>query len=139
MARNSYGCSCLPSCTGIGVVISLVLGVIAAFLRYSAVITVGTSFLWVTFGISVLVMLLTLALSARSHNSVKHCICEVLPGLITGIVLTMLTSLILLAVTFAATSIAGAVITGILILSFSIIITSVLCLIICNADCGDED
>lgn len=135
MANCNCNCNSCTSCTGIGIVISLVLGVIAAFLRYSAVITIGTSFLWVTFGIAVLVLLLALYLSSRARGSVRECMCSHSTGLLTGIGGTIVTSLVLLAVSFAATSTVGAIISGLLVFSFFLIISTLICLIPCLAGC----
>lgn len=131
-------CNYCPSCTGIGVVISLIFGVIAAFLRYSAVITIGTSFLWVTFGIAVLVLLLTLYLASRTRGSSSECLCSGITALMTGIGGTIVTSLISLAVSFVATSTIGAIVSGILVFSFFLIISTLICLIPCLYGCGNS-
>lgn len=133
---TNFGCSCRNGCTALSVVASIILGIIAAFLRFSAVITVTSAFLWVTFGIAVvyLAVVLITAATTRSYAS-KSCLCTVLPVLLTGLLGTILLSVILLAISFAATSVIGAIFTGLLILFFSLLITATACLVKCVAGC----
>ena len=140
---TNFNCNCNRSgspciCTGLSVIASIIVGLLTGFLTFSATITVGTSFLWVAFGIAV-VYLLVLALgAAHANGNSKACICYNLPFLIVGILGTILTSLVLLAVGFAATSVIGAIITGLLLLFFTLTITQTACLSACLADCDDE-
>ena len=48
-----FGCSCRNTCTSTAVVASLIIGVIAAFLRFMGMITVTPAFLWVTLGVAI--------------------------------------------------------------------------------------
>ncbi len=133
-------CNCRFNCTGIGVIASIIVGVVTAFLTFSATITVTPAFLWVLFGIAVvgLGLLLLYSVLLRRGNT-RECICNILPTVLTGILGTILASVILLGITFAATSILGAVITGALIFFFSLIVTSIACLVSCTAGCTDEE
>ena len=133
---TNFGCSCRNGCTVLSVIASIILGITAAFLRYSAVITVTSAFLWVTFGIAVvyLAVILITSASVRSHTA-KSCICSVLPALLTGLLGTVLLSVILLAIPFAATSVIGAIFTGLLILFFSLLISTTACLAACVSGC----
>ena len=56
---------------------------------------------------------------------------------IAGILGAILTSLVLLGITFAATSVIGAIIAGLLIAFLALIFLAVSCLILCKAGCGD--
>lgn len=131
----NFSCGCKSDCAGIAIVASIIIGIITAFLRFTAVITVTPAFLWVTLGIAVVYLAILLAVSPTIRRS--GCVCTNLPVLLTGILGTILTSVILLAITFVATSVIGAIITGALLLFFSLIITSVACLIKCIAGCAD--
>lgn len=132
-------CSNRSECIGLGVLASIVIGIVTAFLTFSAVITVGSAFLWVALGVALVYLALTLAAAVLSRLIGTHsCLCRILPVLLTGILGTILTALVLLAVTFAATSVIGAIITGLLLLFFSLIITSVACLIKCIASCSES-
>jgi len=127
---NNNNCLCKS------LIASIIIGIITAFLTFSATITVTPAFLWVTFGIAVVFLALTAVISATNRNhTVRECMCAVLPYLLTGILGTILTSLVLLAISFAATSVIGAIITGALLTFFSLIITSTACLIKCNSAC----
>ena len=120
-------CSCKCDCIGISVVASIIVGIIAAFL------TVTDTFLWVAFGIAVVylaVLLLTTAL--RRTNAC----CAPLSAVLIGILGTILFAVILLAITFAATSVSGAVITGLLLAFSSLIFTATACLIRCISECN---
>lgn len=133
-------CSCRCNCTGIGFIASIILGVVGAFLTFAATIVITPVFLWVPFGIAVVALGLVLLYTALLRRSqTRECVCNILPTVLTGILGTILTSVILLGITFAATSILGAIISGALIFFFSLIITSVACLVSCTAGCGDED
>lgn len=133
---NVCGCKSKCDCTIFAIIASLIIGIITAFLRITAVITVTPAFLWVLFGIAVVylaVLLLTAPKIQRSDTD--GCLCSVLPVLLAGILGTVLLSVVLLAVTFAATSIIGAIITGLLLLFFSLTITSAACLVKCIFNC----
>ena len=134
---NKYNCSCSCSngCVALSVIAGVIIGVIATVLRITATITVTPAFLWVLFGIAVVYLLVTLAVSPYLKAvSPGRCLCAVLPLQLLGILGTILTSVILLGITFVATSITGAIITGLLLLFFTLIVTSTACLIKCIAN-----
>ena len=129
-------CNCTNSCTVLAVIAGVILGVIATVLRITATITVTPAFLWVLFGIATLYLLATLIASPYIRRSTgQQCLCSSIRTLLLGILGTILTSVILLGITFVATSIAGAIITGLLIFFFSLVITASACLISCIAGC----
>lgn len=136
----NLSCDCRRDCVGIAIITSIFIGIIAAFLRFMAVITVTAPFLWVVFGIAVLYLAITLIASATTRkNGFRNCFCPILSVLLTGILGAILISIILLAIEFAATSIIGAIITGLLITFFSLIITATACLVKCTAGCSETD
>ncbi len=125
-------CECKASCAGLGAIVSLILGVIAAFLRITAVITVTPAFLWVLFGIAVgflAIGLLTCGGCADSCGS-----CRSLGAFLIGALGTILLSVVLLGVPFAATSVLGAVLVGALIFFFFLTVFSAACLIRARCD-----
>jgi len=129
-------CNCKPQCTLIGAIVSVCIGIVAAILRYTATVTVTPAFLWVLFGIGAVTLLLTpvsIALVYRLGRG--DCVCSSLGGIIAGTLGTVLTSLLLLGITFAATSVAGAAIFGLLLGFFTLTLASVACLAICIAKC----
>ena len=128
-------CSCKENCIALSIVASIILGIVAAFLNFTAVIAVTPAFLWVLFGIAVVYLAVLLVTSAVSRRDVRACICLALPVLATGILGTILLSVILLAITFAAGSIIGAIFVGALIAFFSLLLTTTTCLVKCEAGC----
>ena len=136
---SNINCNCETSCALRAIIASIIIGIIAAFLRITAVITITPAFLWVVFGIAVVYLAITLIAStlARSQG-IRRCICSNLRTLLAGILGTVLTSVILLGIEFAATSIIGAIITGLLLLFFSLTITSTACLVQCTAGCTND-
>ncbi len=132
-------CNCRYNCTGLGTIASIILGVITAFLTFTATITVTPAFLWVLLGIGVGALALLLLYSVLLRQRTRECVCNIIPTVLTGILGTILTAVVLLGITFAATSIVGAIITGVLIFFFSLIITSLTCLVSCTAGCTDEE
>lgn len=131
-------CLCRSNCSVAAIVASIILGVIAAVLRTTAVITLTPAFLWVALGIAVLYLAINLIIS-KNYTGVaqKSCVCPVLTVLLTAILGTILTSAILLGITFVATSIIGAIITGAQIAFLFLIFAETACLIKCLARCEE--
>lgn len=134
--NNENSCSC----TGFAIVASLIIGIITAFLTFTAVIAVTPAFLWVLFGIAIVYLAITLVLTTLGNErKTRNCVCYILPVLLTGILGTILTSVILLGITFAATSVIGAIITGLLLAFFSLTVTETACLVQCTARCSNDN
>ena len=116
-----------PSCVTLAVIASAILGVVAALLQITAIITVTPAFLWVALGITIVYLAVLLA----KAGCCRSCRCGncTLNAVLTGILGTALTSVILLAVDFAATSIIGAIFIGLLVLFLSLTITATACLV----------
>ena len=136
---SSCDCKCNFGCTFIGLIASIIIGVIAAILNFTAVITVTPAFLWVLLGIAVvyLAVALVATASANTDKCSRSCICTALSSLLTGILGTVLFSVILLGIEFAATSVIGAIFVGLLLFFFSLTVTSTACLVKCSAGCDD--
>ena len=130
---NSNNCCCQTTCTGIAVAASIIVGVITALLRYTAIITVTPAFLWVLFGIAI--GILGIELLTSSLFSAERTCCGISDILLVGVLGTILTAVVLLGVTFAATSAIGAIITGALLFFFSLVVTTAVCLIKCRNRC----
>ena len=119
------------TCTIISITASVILGIVAAFLRYFAVIAPTAALFWVLLGIGVVYpAVLLFAVSRRKGN--RSCFCDALPIFILGVAGTIITALLLLGITFAATSIIGAIITGLAVGFFALLISSVLCILNCT-------
>ena len=132
-----FCCENRPSCTSLAVIASAILGVIAAFLRITAVITVTPAFLWVALGIAVVYLAILLA-TTGCNQSARCCRCRscALAAVLAGILGTALVSVILLAITFVATSIIGAILVGLLIFFLSLILSATACMV--ASCCGCE-
>ncbi len=136
---SNYNCYCKTSCAGLAIVASIIIGIIAGMLTFMGIITATPAFLWVVFGIAIVYLAISLVSTAFSTNGrYNKCKCLILPVYLSGILGSILTSLILLAIEFAATSVIGAIITGLLLGFFTLIITSSVCLIKCQADCDND-
>lgn len=133
-----FCCENKPSCVTFAVIASAILGVIAALLQITGVITVTPAFLWVALGIAIVYLAVLLSTTICCQSTVScRCTSSALAAVLTGILGTALTSVILLAVTFAATSIIGAILVGLLILFLSLIVTSTACLV--SRCCGHQN
>ncbi len=134
-----FCCENRCSCTIAGFIASIIIGIIAAVLRFTAVISVTPAFLWVVFGIAIVYLGLTLVglPHTRTECSSRKCICAALSALIAGILGTVLLSVVLLTIEFAATSVLGAILVGALLFSFSLTVTSTACLVKGYAGCKE--
>lgn len=133
-------CNCRNICNGLAVVASLFIGVISAILSFTGIITIAPVFFWVIFAVAVIYLGILLASSvARKYNDNKPCVCSSLRLLLSGILGSILTSLVLLAVGFAATSVLGAIVLGIALFFFSLLFASSACLVKCLSDCENSD
>ena len=135
-----FNCGCRNECTVLSVLGGIILGIIAAFLNFTAAITVTPAFLWVLLGIGVvyLALLLPVAAFARSLG-IRACLCSILPVTLVSIFALIVLAVVLLGVTFAAASILGAVLVGALVGFFFILIGSTACLVKCLAGCTQSE
>lgn len=130
-----FNCNSKNNCTFAAVIVSVIIGIITAFLQITGVITVTPVFLWVTFGIAVVYLAVLLAtVSLAQGSGASACIGTALNALLLGILGTVLFSIVLLAVGIVATSAISAILGGLLLLFFSLTITSSACYVKCFAD-----
>lgn len=129
-------CNCKCSCTVAGIVASLIVGIIAAFLQITAVITVAPVFLWVALGIGVgFLGILTLRAGTSCCVRNNACSCAALNALLIGILGTILSSVILLSVGIVATSVLSAILIGILLFFLSLTLSEAACYVRTLAAC----
>ena len=136
MSNFSCNCSCNRGsiCPLISIAVSVIVGIITTLLTITATITVTPAFLWVLLGIAVVYLAVNLiATSLFGCRRRCRCIGTPLSLVLIGILFTILLAIILLGIEFAATSVLGAIITGLLLLFFTLFITSTACLIRCFA------
>ena len=129
-------CSCKRDCTLWALIVSAIIGIVVAFLQITAVIAVSPAALIVAFGIGVVNLTAVVYVGTRARvQAVSDCLCSAVNAALAGALFTVLSALILLAVNFAATSVLGAIITGILAASFSLTLTAIACLAKCLIGC----
>lgn len=132
----NISCDCKSDCTTLGIIAGIIIGIITGILRFTATITVTPAFLWVVLGIATVYLAILLFTAGQHRTGGRYCRCQSLKALLGGILGTALTSVVLLAVPFAATSVLGAIITGLLLTFLSVIFTSTACLVFCTTDCN---
>ena len=137
---STFGCNCKYNCTVAAFVAALVIGVVTAFLQITGTITVTVPFLWVLFGIAVVYLGILLLTTAFSQYCVlRNCRCTTLNTVLIGILGTVLFTLILLAVGIVATSVISAILVGLLLFFFTLILTGTACMIRCRENCTNTD
>lgn len=129
-------CSIKCNCTVLALVAAAIIGVIAAFLQVTGVITVGPVFLWVAFGIAV-VYLGLLVLTGGRRQETRSCVCRTLGTVLAGILGTVLFAVILLAVGIVATSVVSAILVGLLVFFLALTLAGSACYVRCLADCAE--
>lgn len=135
---KTQNCECRRSCIGYATVASIVVGIITCILRYTGIIVFTPAFLWVTLGVAVVYLALDL-LTSSILGICKRCVCERISAQLVGILGTVITSVILLGITFEATSVLGAILAGILLFFFFLMITASACLVKCKLNCEDYE
>ena len=125
---SDLNCRARYTCLDFTLLASALIAVIVAVLTYMATITITPAFLWVVLGIAV-VYLAVLLFTATRRNNPFACAYNALLTVLIGIVGTVLFSIVLLGITFATTSVIGAIVSGLLLGFFSLIIGATVCLI----------
>lgn len=131
--------SCRYNCTGLGLIASIILSVVAAFLTFAGRVAITAAFSWVALGIGVVGLVVLLIYTALLRRTApRDCVCSILPTAIIGSLGTIVAALVSLGITIVAASITGAIISGGLILFLFLYLTSVACLTTCTAGCDGE-
>lgn len=130
-------CNHRVECGFIAVAASIIAGIVAAIAQFTAIITLTPVFYIVTFGVAVLLLAILLLLTPMLCDTTQHTCCVTNIRLLTaGVLGTIFTSVILLAVGFAATSVLGAIFVGLLAAFFTLMTTSVVCTVTCTSECS---
>ena len=116
-------------CLIIAIASSVVVGIVAGILAATGIITVTPAFLWVILGIAIGYLAIAFIVSSLRRFDTPHRARSIITLFLVGIFGAILFSLILLGVTFPATSAVFAILVGLLILAFWLIITSVGCIV----------
>lgn len=134
---NVCGCKTKCDCTLIAVIASVITGIIAAFLSFSATIAVPQFVLWIFFGVALIFLALSLVaapfIRRRDNDS---CLCPSLTAFLAGIFGTVLLSLVLILVDIATAGLLGSLLTGLLFAAFTLTVTSTACIVKNLFDCS---
>lgn len=130
------GCSTRVECAFLAIAAAVVAGIVTAIAQFTAIITLTSVFYIVAFGIALLFLGVLLAsLPSLYKTACQNCCNSNIKLAVIGILGTIFTSIILLAVGFAATSVIGAIVVGLLAAFFTLIIASIACAINCASEC----
>lgn len=116
-------------CLIIAIASSIVVGIVAGILAATGIITITPAFLWVVFGIAIGYLAIAFIVSSLRRFDTPYSARSIIGLFLAGVFTTILISLVLLGVTFAATSPVAAVLAGLLLAGFWLIITSVGCIV----------
>lgn len=131
------GCNCRNRCLLFAVAAAVIIGVVTAFLQITGTITVTPVFLIVAFGIAIAALGVLILGTALVRRNVGTCLCTALQTVLTGILGTVLFSVVLLAVGIVATSVVSAILVGLTAGFFTLTVVGSACLVRCLADCED--
>lgn len=132
-----FGCNCRNRCVLLSVVVSAILGIVAAFLQITGAITVTPVFLIVGFGIAVAALGVLAVTTALVRRYAGACLCTALQAVLAGILGTVLLSVVLLARGIVATSVFSAILVGLTAGFFALTVTAGACFVRCLADCEE--
>ncbi|MBE6987024.1 MAG: hypothetical protein E7433_06360 [Ruminococcaceae bacterium] len=133
---NCINCNFKCSCTAIAWIVSAIIGVIAAFLQITAVITVAPVFLWVALGIAVVYLGILVGATVLARRPEESCCkCRTLGTLLVGLLGTIALAVILLAVGIVATSVISAILVGLLVFFLALTFAGSACFVKCAAGC----
>lgn len=129
-------CRCGTSCAFIGTAISLIAGIIIGLLFFFAVIPFVATPLIVTLIVGAVALFAIAAafLFVRDY-SVKQCLCRLRGILFTGAVGTFLASLFAILASVTTGAVFGAIVVGVIGFFLILLISAIICLAICAADC----
>ena len=129
-------CNCGTSCAFLGIGVSVIAGIVAGLLFFFGVIPFIATPLIVTLvvGAAAFALISAVFLFVRDC-AVKACLCRFRTALFTGAVGTFLASLLAQLITVTIGSVFGAVLIGLITFFLILLISSIICLADCAADC----
>ena len=133
-------CNTRVDCAFLAMATAIIVGIVAAIAQFTAIVTFTTIFYIVAFGVAALFLAVLLALVPVLYRVACQNCCAYNVKLATlGILGSVVTSIILIAGEFAATSVLGAVFVGVLAASFALMVMSIICTINCVSVCKYND
>ncbi len=135
MSDFNCSCGCRWSCAAVAVVVSVILGVVAAFLLFAGIIAVTPVLLGVAFAVAVgYLAALLVAVALLRRRETERCLCGSVRTVLAGILGTVLFAAVLL-LTGVAGGIVGSILVGLLVLFFALLLTGTACLVRCITGC----
>lgn len=131
-------CNVRCGCVLWAVIAAAIIGVLTAFFQITGVILLTTGFLWVVFGIAVAYLGILVGasiISARTESCLCRCRCDTIGAVLTGILGTILFSVVLLAVGIVATSVVSAILAGVLLFFAALMTGATACYVRCLTGC----
>ena len=126
---NICGCRTKCDCTLLAVIASVIVGIAAAFLSFSATLAVPAFVYWIFFGVALILLAFTLFTAPFvCRNKENFCLCSSLTAFLVSVIGTVLLSLVLLLVDISAGLLAS-LLAGLLFGFFTLTIASVTCII----------
>ena len=130
-------CNCRSNCVAVSIIFSVVVGIVTAFLTFAGLVAVATPFAVAAAIVAVAYLAVLFVVASLMRDSYStECTCTALNVLLFNIIATFIVALVLLNFAFAATSIIGAIVTGLLLLFLTGTITASACLIRCITRCN---
>ena len=130
-------CNCRCPCTVVALVVSAILGVIAAFLQIAGVFTATLMFPMAVLTVAVVYLGILLATGGICPCEEQRCRCTALDTLLAGLLGSVLFSAVLLALGIVATSVVSAILVGVLVFFTTLTFTATACYVRTQADCGN--
>lgn len=122
------------ACTLYSIFSSVIFGIVAVILRLCGLVAFQPAFLWVLLVVS-LVYLAVLIAAPAYGNHLRECKCTILNTLLAGILGTVVFSGLLLGLGCIKWTVLSAVLGGLLIAFFSLMVTNTACFVKCLAFC----
>ena len=122
------------ACTLYSIFSSVIFGIVAVILRLCGLVAFQPAFLWVLLIVS-LVYLTVLIAAPAYGNHLRECKCTILNTLLAGILGTVVFSGLLLGLGCIKWTVLSAVLGGLLIAFFSLMVTNTACFVKCLAFC----
>ena len=122
-------CEYKDNCGIISAILGVISGIIVSVLFSFGLLPVITTALWISLGLSGLVLLYILALSLFNFNSISRCLSKSISLLLTGSIGTILSVLAISAIVLDITSVISIVLVGITAFFLIFLVSSVACVI----------
>ena len=131
-----FCCEGKKNCTCISIIISAIVGIVASFLQIGGLFIFIPLIAVVFLAVAILFLLATLIAAGLGRITAQYsCVCSALNALLTGIIGTVITSIIVLAFGIIAIGVISSIFTGLLVFFTALMILSTVCLIKAFANC----